>query len=714
MWGFYLKGVFEIYEKDAAARIGKIFTKHGTIETPYFFPVINIHVPVVAPKDLSSLGFNAFITNAYTLWRDEKLHELALEHGIHNIFGGWNGPIMTDSGAYQLSVYGEVEVSNLEIIEFQKRIGVDIGVILDVPLYKGSIETRKKAIDETIRRAIEAKNSNFIREDSDTIWVGPLHGNPIPSLLEYSIEHMLKIPFQMYALGSLVPFMEEYQIYQLVRSALITKRKMPSNFPIHLFGIGHPMVLSFFVLLGFDTFDSALYALAAKDNRYLTVHGTYFLKYMEYLPCSCPVCSKYSPRELLEMPSLERQHYLAMHNLYVIMEELRRIKQAIWEGTLWELVAQRASSHPELARAYSWLLSGKKEIFEFFDTYEPTFKRRGCMITRPEEIRLPTVMRYKKRVRERLYIWSDKLIITTPRGAHKLPAYIDAHVFILNNTFGLIPREIRNVYPLFQHMSYREKIPEETYKEIREFISECLLDKFKEIFVFDQRKEVAKKIGQRLGIENIYSGEDLGIIEIQHVRMHITRALLKFQFNIDPENVVSGVKFEFSKNTGMLRKIYATDLTDEEIDKIVRWDIKKIIKDRKKMGLDIPTDPFEELFVSRGQMWLLATVVAENFKIVPQPLLAYRIWKQILRNNNLHYSVIVTEDAEPFIRNGKSIFSKFVLETDNNIRANDEIFVLNQDLKLLAIAKSVLSAKEIIEFQRGVAAKTRRGFDIDL
>lgn len=709
-----MKGVFEIYEKDAAARIGKIFTRHGTIETPYFFPVLNIHVPVISPRDLANLGFNAFITNAYTIWRDEKLHELALERGIHELFGGWNGSIMTDSGAYQLSVYGEVEVSNLEIIEFQKNIGVDIGVILDIPLYKGSLETRKKAIDETIRRAEEAMNSGFIREDSETIWVGPLHGNPIPSLLDYSIEHMLKIPFQMYALGSLVPFMEEYQIYQLIRSGLIAKKKLPSNFPVHLFGVGHPMVLSFFVLLGFDTFDSALYALAAKDGRYLTVHGTYFLKYMEYLPCSCPVCSKYSPRDLLEMPPLERQHYLAMHNLYVIMEELRRIKQAIWEGTLWELVAQRASSHPELSRAYSWLLSGKKRLFEFFETYEPTFKRKGCMITRPEEIRLPVVMRYKERIKERLYIWSDNLIITTPRGIHKLPAYLNAQVFILDETFGLIPRGIRNVYPLFQHMSYREKIPEETYMEIKEFISTRLVDKFKAIYVFDSKKETAEKIGQLLGVENIYSGEDLGIIETYQVRVHITRALLKFQFGIDPEKIVSGVKFEFSKNTGMLRKIYATDLSNDEVDKIVYWDIEKIIKDRKKMGLDIPGDPFEDFFVARGQAWLLATIVAENFKIVPQPLLAYRIWRQFLRKKKLQYSIIVDDDAEPFIRDGRSIFSKFVLEADRKIRANDEIFVLNRNFELLAIAKSILGAKEIIEFQRGVAAKNRRGFDIKL
>jgi len=707
-----MKGVFEIVEKDAAGRIGKIFTRHGIIETPYFFPVVNIHVPLVSPNDLKKLGYNAFITNAYTLWRDEKLHDLALQKGIHALFGDWAGPIMTDSGAYQLSVYGDVEVSNLEIIKFQNDIGVDIGVILDVPLYKGSIEKRRKAIDETVRRAHEAHEAGYISEDSNTIWVGPLHGNPIASLLRYSIEQMLQIPFNMYALGSLVPFMEEYQIYQLVKSAYITKTLMPSNYPIHLFGIGHPMVLSFFVLLGFDTFDSALYALAARDNRYLTVHGTYYLKYMEYFPCSCPVCTKYTPKELLEISELERQHYLAMHNLYAIMAEIKRIKQAIWEGTLWELVARRASSHPELARAYNWLLSGRPELCSFFELYEPVYKRRGCMITRPEERNLPVIFRYKQRLSQRIYIWSDKMIISSPRGIQKLPRYLGAQVFVLDETFGLIPREIRNVYPLFQHMSYLDRIPDDLFVEVKEFIENVLLDNLSEIYIFDPKIETASRIRDKIGLGEIYRGEDVGIIETKEVRLNTTKAILRFQFGVGAEDVVSGVRFEFSRNTGLLRKIYATDVSEEEVEKIVKWELEDIIKERKKKKLDIPEDPFGEFFLSKGRTWLLASVVAENFKLVPHPLLAFRLWRRF--RDEIRYSLVVSDEAEPFIRDGKSIFSKFVLDLDPHIRANDEVLILNEKHQLIAIGKAVLSAKEIREFKRGVAAKNRCGFDINL
>lgn len=702
-----MKGVFEISYKDGAGRIGKIYTRHGVIETPYFFPVVNIHIPVVGPKDLKALGYNAFITNAYTLWRDEKLHDLALERGIHALFGNWNGPIMTDSGAYQLSVYGDVEVTNREILEFQRDIGVDIGVILDVPLYKGSYEKRKSAIDETIRRAQEARSLGMLSEDSETIWVGPLHGNPISSLLKYSIEHMLKLPFKMYALGSLVQHMEEYQIHQLVRSAFIVKNNFPSNYPIHLFGVGHPMVMSFFALLGFDTFDSALYALAAKDGRYLTVHGTYHIKYLEYFPCNCPVCSKYSPKELMEMSPQERQHYLAMHNLHVISEELRRIKQAIWEGTLWELVARRASSHPELARAYSWLLEGKKGIIKFFEIYEPTFKRRGLMLTRPEERNLPIILRYRRRLIERTYIWSKKLIITTPRGIHKLPSYLDAQVFIIDRFFWLIPRELRNVYPLFQHMAYKTRLTRYVLCAISRFLSQNFSDKFNEIYIFDPDKTKAEQIKQSLGLGEVYMGEDLGVLDASVVRLNTARAMIRFQYGPGAEDIVKAVKFEYSKNTGMLRKIYAADLTKEEIERVVHWELEEIIEDKRKAGEEIPENPFEEFFINRGEVWLLASIVAENFKLVPQPLMAYRLWRRF--SGNLKYSIIMSEDAAPFVSEGRSIFAKFILEADPMIRANDEILVLDNNKQLIAIAKAVLGAKEMREFERGVAAKNRWG-----
>ena len=249
--------VFEIAEKDGAGRIGKLRTAHGVVETPTLVPVINPHVPVVSTDDLKKVGFEIFITNAYLLFKDEKLREYVLEKGIHYALN-WDRAIMTDSGAYQLMIYGDVEISNLEVIDFQSKIGVDVGVILDVPIYKGSKTYRKKFIDETIRRAEEAYNAGYVSSDSETIWVGPIHGVPFTELLEYSVEQMTRFPFGMYAVGSIVPLMESYQLIQLVKSAVVVKDKLPSRYPVHLFGAGHPSTFALFVLLGFDTFDSCL------------------------------------------------------------------------------------------------------------------------------------------------------------------------------------------------------------------------------------------------------------------------------------------------------------------------------------------------------------------------------------------------------------------------------------------------------------------------
>ncbi|HEX9916016.1 MAG TPA: tRNA-guanine transglycosylase, partial [Candidatus Bathyarchaeia archaeon] len=121
---------FELRDRDLLGRIGRIRTKSGYLETPAFMPVINPILQTLAPKRMRrEFGCDIVITNSYI---------------IRNHFGGvpglnvhrlldYDGVVMTDSGAYQILVYGGVEVSQAEIMEFQKSIGSDIAVILDIP-----------------------------------------------------------------------------------------------------------------------------------------------------------------------------------------------------------------------------------------------------------------------------------------------------------------------------------------------------------------------------------------------------------------------------------------------------------------------------------------------------------------------------------------------------------------------------------------------------
>ena len=163
---------FEVKEKDLLARIGKLKTKTATVETPLLFPVINPSIQPIPPKRLKEeFGFEAIITNAYIL--KKRYGDKVADEGLHK-FLDYNGAVMTDSGAYQILVYGGVEVSQAEIVDYQERIGSDIATILDIPT--GWNVTREHAtgtVEETIRRA---KDFFKVKTRDDILWVGPVQG----------------------------------------------------------------------------------------------------------------------------------------------------------------------------------------------------------------------------------------------------------------------------------------------------------------------------------------------------------------------------------------------------------------------------------------------------------------------------------------------------------------------------------------------------------
>jgi len=123
---------FEVKARDAAGRIGKLTVNGKSVETPAIMPVINPKQLIVTPKELKEMGFGMVITNSYIIYKTPELREKALEEGIHRLLD-YDGIIEVDSGSFQLMRYGGVEVTNREIVEFQHKIGVDVGTFLDVP-----------------------------------------------------------------------------------------------------------------------------------------------------------------------------------------------------------------------------------------------------------------------------------------------------------------------------------------------------------------------------------------------------------------------------------------------------------------------------------------------------------------------------------------------------------------------------------------------------
>ncbi|MCS7131044.1 MAG: tRNA guanosine(15) transglycosylase TgtA, partial [Archaeoglobaceae archaeon] len=285
---------FEIIAKDALGRICRIETPHGRIETPIVLPVINPNIPFIPPEKMKDLGAQAIITNSYIIHRSYK--DEAIEKGVHKLLGV-EMPVMTDSGSYQLMLYGDVEVSNKEIVEFQREIRSDFIIPLDIPTPPDAdFETARKDLEITIEREKEAKELK-----GDSLLVLPIQGSTISELRRESAKRAKEIGGDVYAIGAVVPLMDAYRFKDLAKIILEVRSVLKVE-PIHLFGCGHPMVFALAVAMGCDLFDSAAYALYAKDDRYMTVYGTKKLSELQYFPCSCPNCSKMEPEEVRELP----------------------------------------------------------------------------------------------------------------------------------------------------------------------------------------------------------------------------------------------------------------------------------------------------------------------------------------------------------------------------------------------------------------------------
>jgi 7-cyano-7-deazaguanine tRNA-ribosyltransferase len=454
---------FEVKERDLLSRIGRLETKSGTVETPLLFPVINPAVQPVSPRRIrEEFGFNALITNAYIL--KKSFQNQPAERGLHR-FLDFDGVIMTDSGAYQILVYGDIETTPEEIVNYQEQADTDIATILDSPTgWRVSRKYAEHTVNETLKRA---KQLLRIKNRDDILWVGPVQGGRHLGLVAKSAIEMGELPFQIHALGSPTAVMEQYRFDVLVDMIMAAKMSLPLERPLHLFGAGHPFMFVLAVALGCDLFDSAAYAIYARENRYMTEYGTSRLEKLEYFPCTCPRCSRATPKEVLEMSKEEREVFLAEHNLYTCLTELRRIKQAIKSGRLWEHLELRAHSHPALLQALKRL----KKYEDFIEKNSPTTKKRGMLFFNHMGLARPEVVRYRKRFSERYTPSHEaKTLLLVPQTQtkpyHRSKEFREVakllrtrfkdqpnsvHVCFYVAPFGVVPSELDEVYPLSQH-----------------------------------------------------------------------------------------------------------------------------------------------------------------------------------------------------------------------------------------------------------------------
>ncbi len=463
---------FEIKQRDVLGRIGIFETKTGKLETPTLFPVVNPLTQEIAPRIMfERLGCKALITNAYLIRRR------AGNEGVTDIhdFLDFPGVIATDSGAYQILRYGDVEVSPIEVIQYQESIQTDIGVILDLPT--GSRASKTHAVEtvrETIKRADEAQKAITRR---DIAWVGPIQGGTFPDAVAHSAREMAKRGFDIYALGSPTEVMEQYLFRDLADMIFAAKTNLPPNAPFHLFGAGHPFMLAFAVALGCDLFDSAAYILYARRGRYLTNAGTLHLAQMEYFPCRCSVCAKANPDEVRTRPLIERTRFLAEHNLSACLQEVEAIKEAIVEGRLWELTEVRCRSHPSLLEGLRRIRAHSHHMTHG----APSTKRKGIFFFDSTSLQRPEYAMYiEKLVRDYEPPRTAMIALLMPAtrqsaeariGTHMEPDSVGrrVHVCLYSPPYGIVPAELEDTFP-FTHT----EIPEEPDPETLETMAETV------------------------------------------------------------------------------------------------------------------------------------------------------------------------------------------------------------------------------------------------
>ena len=458
--------MFEIKYSDLAGRIGILHTNHGKIETPSFVPVIHPVKQSIPAKKIKEIGFDVVITNAYITMK--RLEDKARKNGIHKIIK-YDDSIMTDSGGYQVLEYGGVDVKPSAMAKFEMDIMTDFAIPLDKPTGFGlSKKQAKEYVDHTLK---VCKTTIKNKKNNGQIWIGPIQGSEHPELVKRSTNELIKMGYQMLALGSPVEFMESYEYKLLAEMIIAAKKNIPTSIPLHLFGAGHPLTIPLAVALGCDTFDSASYMLYAKHDRVITEDGTRRLEELEYFPFDCEVSSRYKPKELLGMKKEERIDQIALFNLYSIKAEVDRVKQAIREGRLWEYTMKKARAHPKLFETIDVILNNTK----FLQDGTPKFKEKAIFLFGPEDQYRPEIRRYHNYVKK--FRTKKKIVVITKDptikpvfssyGYKKLRRKFkdaDKIQFCNYNPFlGIIPIEISDVFPASHYVMTRKEFEPEKF-----------------------------------------------------------------------------------------------------------------------------------------------------------------------------------------------------------------------------------------------------------
>ncbi len=354
---------FEITATSAAtsARCGAWHTPHGTVQTPAFMPVgTRGTVRGLWPEQLRATGAEMVLANTYHLALRPGAEVVEALGGLHG-FMQWDGPILTDSGGFQ--VYSLAESSRLtdegvsfkshidgswmeltpeRAIALQEQLGADCIMCLDeCPASDVSPERLRRAVDRTTDWARRCKDA---QTRTDQALFGIVQGGTDPSLREISAEGLLRLEFPGYAVGGLSVGESPESMYATLD---VTTVMLPEDRPRYLMGVGTPRDLYEAVVRGVDLFDCVMPTRNGRSASAFTSEGVVRLKNLKHRTddrpldagCECTVCSRFSRgylRHLFLSQEMLGPILVSYHNLVFYQDFLRSLREAIRVGGLDE------------------------------------------------------------------------------------------------------------------------------------------------------------------------------------------------------------------------------------------------------------------------------------------------------------------------------------------------------------------------------------------
>ena len=350
---------FEVTAKDTKteARVGVMRTAHGTFETPVFMPVgTQGTVKALTPKDLEEAGAEIILANAYHLYIRPGIDIIRKFGGLHR-FMGWSGPILTDSGGYQvfslsrtrkISEEGvafhshfdgqEIFLTPEKVIEIQEAMASDIAMVFDeCPPATKDRKKIKESLELTLRWSGRAKKHR--RRESQALF-GIVQGGVFEDLRRESLERTVEMAFDGYALGGLCVGEEKQEMLAVLDAVL---PEMPEAKPRYLMGVGTPLDFLESIERGADLFDCVNPTRYGRTGAAFTPRGLVVVKNTKYRKdesplaedCGCYTCRNFSRgylRHLFNAQEMLGPQLVSIHNVYFFVNFLKTIREKIREG----------------------------------------------------------------------------------------------------------------------------------------------------------------------------------------------------------------------------------------------------------------------------------------------------------------------------------------------------------------------------------------------